>query len=89
MKLKYEFVINTVAGSSLAVPVGEDAAGFKGYVKLNETGAFIFKYLMKGAEREEIVSGILGEFSDVDRESAEKAVDGFLNELKESGVLCD
>ena len=35
MKLKYNFVINEVAGSTVAVAVGDDAAKFKGFIKMN------------------------------------------------------
>ena len=45
MKLKYEFVINNVAGETVAVSVGNNDGRFNGYIKLNETGAFIFKML--------------------------------------------
>lgn len=89
MKLKYDFVINRVAGTTLAVPVGEGTKYFKGYIKLNETAAFIFKALMKGSEKEEIVSGIMKEFSDVSESDALCAVDEFLDELKKAEVLDD
>ena len=45
MKLKYQFVINNVAGETVAVSVGDTSGRFNGYIKLNETGAFIFKKL--------------------------------------------
>ena len=35
MKLKYNFVINEVAGSTVAVAVGDDAAKFKGFIKMS------------------------------------------------------
>lgn len=89
MKLKYNFVINNIAGSAVAVPVGKNASDFKGYIKLNETGAYIFERLMNGAERDDILNGIISDFEDITREDAATAVDEFLGELKESGVLCE
>ena len=53
MKLKYEFVINNVAGEIVAVSVGNNDGQFNGYIKLNETGAFIFKMLQKETTRED------------------------------------
>ena len=45
MKLKYQFVINNVAGETIAVSVGDNDGRFNGYIKLNETGSFIYKML--------------------------------------------
>ena len=38
MKLKYDFVINDVAGETVAVSVGDTVGRFNGYIKLNDTG---------------------------------------------------
>lgn len=90
MKLKYDFVINDVAGSGVAVPVGTGASDFLGYIKLNETGTYIFKALINGeTEKENIVKGLLKDFTDVTPEQAATAVDDFLKELKEANVLED
>ncbi len=42
MKLKYNFVMNKVADKTVAVAVGDDLANFGGFIKMNDTGAFIF-----------------------------------------------
>ena len=87
MKLKYNFVINKVAGSVVAVPVGTDGAAFKGYIKLNDTGAYIFKALKTGASREELVEGILRDFEDAKKPEVEKTVDEFLDKLRASDII--
>ena len=89
MKLKYDFVINNVAGSALAVPVGKGAKDFKGYIKLNDTAAYIFGGLQKGDSREVIVAGLLKEFTDVTEAEAAAATDAFIEELKQANVLED
>lgn len=86
MKLKYKFVINRVANSLVAVPVGE-TKGFSGYIKLNETGAFIFEKLKADTSKEEITDSLLSEFDGCTRPQAEKTVDNFLEKLKAADML--
>ena len=87
MKLKYEFVINNVAGETVAVSVGNNDGQFNGYIKLNETGAFIFKMLQKETTREEIITALIKEYSDVTPEDAAESVDGLLEKLNKAELL--
>ena len=47
MKIKDGFVLTEAAGNSLVVAVGDMADKFSGYIKLNSTGAFIWKLIEK------------------------------------------
>ncbi len=87
MKLKYEFVINNVAGEIVAVSVGNNDGQFNGYIKLNETGAFIFKMLQKETTREDIINALIKEYSDATPEAAAESVDGLLEELNKAELL--
>lgn len=87
MKLKYEFVINNVAGETVAVSVGNNDGRFNGYIKLNETGAFIFKMLQKETTREDIINALIKEYSDATPEDAAESVDGLLEELNKAELL--
>ncbi len=87
MKLKYEFVINDVADTCVAVPVGKNAEDFKGYIRLNETGASIFKLLLNDVTEEQIVDSLLKEYEDADRQEITETVKEFLQKLKESGAI--
>lgn len=86
MKLKYKFVTNEVAGKTVAVAVGEDLESFGGFIKLNETGAFIFSLLREEISKEEIVTAVLGEY-DVSEEKAIKSTEEFLRYLSSFGVI--
>lgn len=86
MKLKYKFVTNEVAGKTVAVAVGEDLESFGGFIKLNETGAFIFNLLREEISKEEIVTAVLGEY-DVSEEQAVKSTEEFLEYLSSFGVI--
>lgn len=85
IKLKDNFVLREVAGSFIAVAVGQRAKEFNGVIKLNSTSAFLWKLLEKGATETELVDAILNEY-EVDRETAEKDVNKILNDLKEAGI---
>ena len=86
MKLKYDFVTNNVAGNTVAVAVGKGLNEFGGFIKLNETGAFIFELLKKETTKEEIVKALLGEY-DVTEEVAQKSAEEFLEYLSSNGVI--
>ncbi len=87
MKLKYNFVINNVAGETVAVSVGDTAGGFNGYIKLNETGAFIFKALKKDTTREEIIKNLCAEYTDASPEAVADSVDEILEKLDKAELL--
>lgn len=86
MKLKYDFVTNNVAGKTVAVAVGKGLAEFGGFIKLNETGAFIFELLKKETTKEEIVKALLQEY-DITEEKALESTEEFLEYLSSNGVL--
>ncbi len=87
MKLKYDFVINQVAGETVAVSVGDNDGRINGYIKLNETGAFIFKALKNDVTREEIISGLLKEYPDATENDAAESVDNLVEKLNEAKLL--
>lgn len=87
MKLKYQFVVNNVAGETVAVSVGDSGVRFNGYIKLNETGAFIFKKLKNDISREEIIDAVLKEYPTATREDAIESVDTLLEKLKNAELL--
>lgn len=86
MKIKDNFILRKVAGSYVVVPVGKLTLDFNGIINLNETGAFLFELLQKGAEREELIDKLLAEY-DVDRARAEADIDKFIQSVKEADVL--
>ncbi len=87
MKLKYEFVVNNVAGETIAVSLGGTAGSFNGYIKLNETGAFIFKMLKKETTREEIINALRAEYPDATQQDATESVDELLEKLDKAELL--
>lgn len=87
MKLKYDFVVNNVAGETVAVSVGDTCDRFNGYIKLNETAAFIFELLKNDTSRDEIVALVQKKYPDATNKEACESVDELLGKLSKAGLL--
>lgn len=79
-------MLREVAGSYAVVPVGNASVNFKGLISLNETGAFLWRHLAKGIEKEDLVKEMLQEY-DVSEDVAKNHIDAFIKKLDESGFL--
>lgn len=86
MKTKEGFILRSIAGSNIVVPVGKASTEFNGMITLNDSGAFLWKVLEKGCEIEDMVKALLSEY-DVDEEQARKCSVDFAEKLKEAGCL--
>ncbi len=86
MKVRSGFKLMKVGIQNLVVAVDERAEEFNGMVRLNPTGAFLWEFLVKGAEKEELVAALLSEY-EIDKETAETDVDRFLSILTDNGIL--
>ena len=84
MKIKEGYVLKTVAGNHIVVPVGR--LDFNGMIALNETGVVIWNALLKGAEETDLVAALRAEY-DVEEETAKKDVARFLEKMKEADLL--
>ena len=87
MKLRYNFVTNKVADKIIAVAVGEDAEKFNGFIKMNETGAYIFNMLKNNVTEDEIVASLEKEYEGASLEELRNTVSRFIASLKESDVM--
>ena len=89
MKLKYKFVVKSVAGKSVAVAVGSDNATFNGMVKLNETGEFIFNMLNGEGTTIADISAALMKKYDIDEATATGAAESFVASLNANGLIVE
>lgn len=87
MKLKYNFIVNDVAGKKVAVAVGEDLSNFNGFIKMDENGAFIFNLLKNDVTEDEIISALVEEFGVEDNAELREGVSGFIASLVKEGVI--
>lgn len=87
MKIKQTYKLRTVAGENMVVNTGNEPGSFNGVIMLNDTGAFLWKILENGAEREDLISAVLKEYN-TDEKTAEEGVDSFLDKVKGAN-LCE
>ena len=88
MRIPDGFILRNVADKYIVVAVGERVKSFGGIVNLNESGAFFWKMLEKGARKEELLSAVLDEY-DVDEETAKTDIEEFLEKLKNANLLIE
>lgn len=86
MKIKQGFILREVSGNYIVVAVGEGTKTFNGMIQLNDTGAFLWKLLEKGATQEQMIEQMAGEYA-VEKQVAEQDVKEFIESLKEANLL--
>jgi hypothetical protein len=86
MKIVDGFVLKNIANSFVVVPLGSNTVSFRSIISLNETGAFLWELLKTDKTKEELISGLLAEY-DVDKDTAQKDVNEFINSLNEANLL--
>ena len=87
MQINKDFTIQKVGSSYVAVPVGETSKHFHGMVRLNETGAFLWKLMAeKDCTEEELVDAILSEY-EIDRATAAADVHRIVEQLRENQIF--
>lgn len=86
MKIKEGYILREVAGSFIVVAVGDAAKNFNAIINLNETGAFLWKLLQNGSDKEKLADELTKEY-EVDRNTAMQDIDGFVSKLLEAGLI--
>ena len=86
MKIKEGFILRTVAGSFVVVPIGDATIDFNGMMNLNETGAFLFEKMIDGTTREDLIKALTDEY-EVDDETAAKDVDLFIEKVEKEDLF--
>lgn len=87
MKTNSNFMLRTIAGEALLVPIGDASSYFNGMITLSEVAEFIWKRI-DNYDEETIVQMILDEF-EVSEEIARRDVYGFIRAMKEQGLIVD
>ena len=86
MIVKKGLLLKEVAGNYIVVAVGSAVKLLSGAVTLNETGAFLWGNLEKGAEKEDLVNALLKNYK-VDKDTAIKDVNAFIEKLEKANLL--
>ena len=86
MKLKKDYVLRQVANTWVVLPLGQATVGFDGILKLNESGALLWKALEDGADLDGLVKALTAEYA-VAESQARTEVKEFLDKLAQTGCL--
>lgn len=86
MKIKKDFELRNIGGENTLVPVGDTANSFKGIIKINDIGRFIWNNLENVNTEEEIVSMIVSGYG-LEAIEARKDVNDFLTYLKNVQII--
>ncbi len=86
MKIKDGYMLRSVAGQNVVVPIGAAAQTFNGMITLNGSGAFLWKAMESDTSRNELIERLLAEY-DVDEKLASVGVDSFLRKIREAKLI--
>ena len=82
MKAKKGFILRRLGQEYMVVPIGEASKNLNGMIRMNETGAFLWKELENGITEEELVGKMLERFEDLDEETAHKDLREYLETME-------
>ena len=88
MRVSKDFIPREIAGEFMLVPIGKATEKFNGLIAVNEVGFFIFSALNEERTEDELIEKILSEY-DIDKETAQKDLSDFLNQLRQIGALIE
>lgn len=86
MKIREGFILRTVAGQNVVVPVGSNTMNFNAAITLNDSAAFLWKQLENEKTEQELLDSLTEEY-DIDSATAKSDITVFLNVLREHGIL--
>ncbi len=86
MKIKSDYLLRSVAGYYMVVPVGDNALDFNGVINLNESGAFLWRAMEEETTASKMVAALLSEY-DVDEKTAEADVQAFIKKMREAKLI--
>ena len=86
MKRNDRFLLRSLGGQDILVPLGSQVVDVNGVVTLNATGRRVWELLAEDRPVDELVATIADEF-DTDRERVRIDVQTFLDEVTHMGLL--
>jgi hypothetical protein len=86
MKIKEGFILRTVAGQNVVVPVGANTMNFNVAITLNDSAAFLWKQLESEKNEQELLAALTNEY-EIDSATAKSDITVFLNVLREHEIL--
>ena len=86
MKKKETFILRTILGKHVMMPVEATALKFNGLITANETAAFIWEHIEQVETAEEMAKLLCSEF-EVDPEQARNDCTAVIAQMKQAGWI--
>ncbi len=86
MKIKTDYVLHSMGNEYVVVAVNDRTEELRGMIRLNETGAFLWREMMNDCTEETLVQALTEKY-EVSRETASDAVHSFLEQLSAVDVI--
>ena len=86
MKIKDGFLLRTIGGTCVVVPVGQASVDLRGMITLNETGAFLWETLQSEQTEQDLTARLLDTY-DVEESRAKEDVARFVELLRQHELL--
>lgn len=86
MKLNENFILKTIAGSPVVVPVGDAVDNIKGMITLNGPAEVIWKCLEKGDDFNTVLKTLKGKY-DAPEELLKSDLEVFIKRLEDLNIL--
>lgn len=86
MKRKKNFILRTVGGEKILVPIGNEVFDLNGLITLNQTGAFVWELLSEEHTPEELSAAVAEAFN-INADAALADMKIFLDEITKMGLL--
>lgn len=86
MRLIPGFQLRQIGNEYLAVPSGAAASRFNGLMMLNETGAFLFRFMQEDTDRETLLHRLEEEY-EAPETQLRAGLEAFLSQMREAGLL--
>ena len=86
MRRNDEFILKSIAGMTVLVPVGLKSFDVNGIIKLNETAKFLWDHSTGDFTAETLINDLMQEYK-IDRETAAESVEIYIDKMKEVGSI--
>ena len=87
MKINENFVLKSIAGEAVVMPVGEAVNKVNGMIKLNPTAEVIWKALEQETTLEDVISAVRANCQNVNEATIIEDVVDFTEKLRKLGIL--
>ena len=87
MKINENFVLKSIAGEAVVMPVGDAVNKVNGMIKLNPTAEVIWKALEQETTLEDVISTVRANCQNVNEATIIEDVVDFTEKLRKLGIL--